>query len=69
MDKQEAISAAKEIVSGSGLDRNLFPEVGKARFAKEKWNDPVFEIGMEYGYLLALITTYKITPEEIWGRK
>jgi hypothetical protein len=67
MNRREAIAAAKAIVQGAGLERSSFPDAGKARFAQEHWDDPAFEVGMEYGYLLCLIQMFELHSNEVWG--
>ncbi len=43
----------KRIQNGSGLNRDNFPKM-IADIAQDKWNEPLFSYGMEYGYILAL---------------
>jgi hypothetical protein len=44
-----------DIQNGYGLDKDYFPKNMMGEIAKEKWNDPNFSYGMEYGYILAMI--------------
>lgn len=48
------IEQKREDVQCSGLDRVKFPNSEKGTIAKDKWNDPIFCLGMEYGYLFCL---------------
>lgn len=65
MTKPEAIRWFKEIQGGAGVDRTSFPEEMKGRIAKRVWNDSTFTYGIEYGVLIALMTIFKITPDDL----
>lgn len=60
MNKKEAIKTIKEIRIGSGLDREKYPESKKGALAKDNWYDGKFSLGMEYGYILALMDIFNI---------
>ena len=49
-----------------GVDRNKYPEGRKGSIAKKHWNDPVFTLGMEYGYILALLNKSKKKWYKFW---
>ncbi len=66
-DKKEAIRWFKNIVGGSGVDRTKFPNNMKGRIARKNWNEPLFSLGVEYGFLIALREIYGITPKDLQG--
>jgi hypothetical protein len=50
----EALGRIKRIQNGSGLKRKNFPTQWKAELARDYWCNGIFNLGMEYGYLLAM---------------
>ena len=69
--KQEAIKHIKAIQSGSGVDRTKFPETMKGSIVKKLWdNSDKFGIGIEYGFIIGLMTYINITEEDLkWLKK
>lgn len=66
MTKQEAIAKINEVQSGSGIDRDAFLQVFEhSQLSRQFWNDGVFTLGIEYGYLIALIEVFQITREDM----
>lgn len=65
MNKEEAMEQISEIISGFGIYRLDFPDSMKGSFALKKWNDDVFILGMEYGYILSLMTNFQITEKDL----
>ena len=63
--KQEAIKWIKAIQSGSGVNRNNFPDSMKGSYPKRKWDDSTFTIGLEYGFIIGLMEFLNITEEEV----
>ena len=51
MELEEKINKVIE----EGVDREKYPKNRIGSIAKKYWNDPVFTLGMEYGYILALM--------------
>ncbi len=43
----------------NGVDREKYPENRIGDMAKRLWNNPIFTLGMEYGYILALMEENK----------
>lgn len=65
-NKKKAIQKIKEVGNGSGIDRNNSTLLSiRGRIAKKLWNDAGFTLGMEYGYILALIEFFKIKKKDL----
>lgn len=63
-----AQQAAKAIqkVQREGIDREFYPRHMRGRAAIDWWNEPSFQLGMIYGWILALIReVYKLTDAEL----
>lgn len=69
MDKNDAIRKIHDVVCGSYAIRESYPMVMRGEIAKDKWNDGVFAIGFEYGYIKALMDTFDIAPDELRVKK
>ncbi len=67
--KKEAIKHIKGIQSGSGVKRDEFPDSMKGRFPKQKWNDGIFTLGIEYGFIIGLMEFCNITEEDLMTNK
>ena len=65
MDREQAIKEIKEITGGAGVDRDRYPNGMRGRFAQSLWDDGAFTLGIEYGYVLALMDAYSITESEL----
>jgi len=65
MNKKQAIKKIASIQNGKGINTLIFPEKQKADIAKRFWRSGEFNLGMEYGYILALIEVFKIKNKEI----
>jgi hypothetical protein len=66
MTKQEAIAKINEVQSGSGVDRDAYLAVfAHSELSRRYWNDGDFTLGIEYGYLIALIEVFQITREDM----
>ena len=63
--KQEGIKHIKSIQRGSGVDRTKFPEDMKGSYPKDKWNDGIFTLGIEYGFIIGLMEFFDITEEDL----
>lgn len=63
MTKEKALSIIKEIQSGE-WDRNT-PDCPKGLIAIDKWEDPLFSYGMEYGAIVGLMQVFDLTIEDI----
>ncbi len=64
--RQEAIKYIKAIQSGSGVYRENFPETMKGSIVKDLWDsNDKFGIGIEYGYIIGLMTYLNITEEDL----
>ena len=59
MDLKNVKLIIKEIQTGQGFDRSDFPEEAKGRIPRDKWDDGLFYLGMEYGALLILFRLKK----------
>lgn len=69
MNKKEAIKIVVKIQNGCGTpDRNSYPKEWRGQIAE--WLNPQFHLGMEYGYILALLHSFNISKEEVdnYGR-
>ena len=42
-----------------GVDREKYPKDRIGEIAQVNWNNPIFTLGMEYGYILALMENEK----------
>lgn len=71
MDKQSAIDKIKGITGGDGSYqlRTRYPESMKGEIAKSYWDDGVFTLGFEYGYIQALMDVFEITEDDSNRRK
>jgi len=71
MDKQSAIEKIKGITGGDGSygSRSRYPESMKGEIAKAYWDDGVFSLGFEYGYIQALMDIFGIVEDDLNGRK
>jgi DNA-directed RNA polymerase subunit RPC12/RpoP len=65
LTKNEAIEKIVKIRVGFGVYRTAFPEELKGEIAKNIWDDGAFTLGIEYGYIIALMDTFEITEREI----
>lgn len=65
MNQRQAIEKIQAIRNGSGIDRTQFPDSMKGEVPKTKWNDVLFTLGLEYGYLMALMDVYELTQSDI----
>ena len=64
MNKSEAIKIIVGIQNGNGTpDRDSYPKEWRGELAD--WLNPYFHLGMEYGYILALMHTFDISKEEV----
>lgn len=64
MDKKEAIKIIYDIQTGGGTpNRDSYPKEWRGECAE--WMNPMFHLGMEYGYILALMHTFNITKKEV----
>lgn len=61
--KREALEIIKIIQSG-GWNRNT-PEPPKGTIAEDKWLDPDFSYGMEYGAIVALMQLFKLETKDL----
>ena len=60
MKKEQAIKWIEEIQCGK-FDRNeIVFKIPRGSIAIDKWNDPLFSYGMEYGVIYALIKVFDI---------
>lgn len=65
MTKTEAIKWIKEIQTGK-FDRNeIVDQIPRGSIAVERWYEPEFAIGMEYGVIMALMKAYDIKKDEL----
>lgn len=55
VDADELRSRIKRIHDGSGVDRDNYPKSWRGEIANEMWDTPQFGLGMEYGYILAML--------------
>lgn len=60
MDRAEAVQIIKRIQNGEGVARDTYPVEWRGRVARSVWNDGVFTLGIEYGYILALTHVFGI---------
>jgi len=65
MNKKTGIKIIREIMNGSGIDRNKYPESWKGSIARNLWDKGEFTLGIEYGYILALKEIFNINEREI----
>jgi hypothetical protein len=66
MDRDQAIARIYEITSGSGVDRQTaLAVIQRGEIAERHWNDGLFTLGIEYGYLLALVDVFNLTAADI----
>lgn len=63
--KKEAIKHIKDIQNGSGVKRDNFPEYMKGSIVKDNWNNSIFTIGIEYGYIIGIMNLFNITKENL----
>lgn len=64
MNKQQAIDSI-QYIRKQGVDRSSFPDSMKGALARDNWDDPRFTLGMEYGFMLALMGAFEITETDI----
>lgn len=65
MDKQQAIEYIKSIQNGD-FDRNKTKaEMPVSKLAENSWEEPVFQLGMEYGAIAVLMDVFGITGDEL----
>ncbi|KKP29410.1 MAG: hypothetical protein UR19_C0015G0006 [Candidatus Nomurabacteria bacterium GW2011_GWF1_31_48] len=69
MNKKSAIKKIRGITGGDGLDRSGYPVDMRGTIAQYKWNDGVFTLGFEYGYIKALMDSFEITEDELYGNR
>jgi len=65
LKKRKAINEIRFIQSGIGINKDSFPDSMKGSLAIGNWRDEKFSLGMEYGYILALMEAFEITEEEL----
>jgi len=66
MTKIQALEIICLIQKGKGIPkRNSFPKKMKSLIAEKNWYDGRFSLGMEYGYILGLIHSFKIKYKDI----
>ena len=66
MTKKEAIKKYKEITSGAGVDRDKPLDVIKrGNVAEMLWNESAFTLGIEYGFLIALVEIFNISENDL----
>lgn len=58
--KKQAIKKIEKIQSDSGINREKFPKNMIGKIALDNWDNGLFSLGMEYGYILALLDIFKI---------
>lgn len=63
--RQEAIKWIKSIQSGSGVDRSKFSEDMKGSIVKDKWNNSIFTLGIEYGFIIGFMKFFNITGNDL----
>lgn len=64
--KVEAIQKIKEIQNGAGINRNDFIDrVPRGRLAVQSWDDGKFTLGIEYGYIIALVEVFGLAREDL----
>ena len=64
--KKEAIIILKQILNGSGINKDKYPVSMRGDIAKELWNKSAkFDYGFEYGYILGLMEAFNIKEKEI----
>ena len=70
MDKKTAIRLIEKIQGGRGtadLKDKAIPIECRGSIVKDKWNDSVFTIGIEYGIMTGLILAFDIKYDEEKG--
>lgn len=66
MTKEQAIEWYKQIQSGQGVNRSKYlKEFDIGRVAERLWNDGIFTLGVEYGALIAIVTIFGLTEEDV----
>jgi hypothetical protein len=65
LNRKEAIAKIHEIQTSFGLDVSLYPKIMCGSIAREYWEDSIFSLGMEYGYIYALLQIFDIEPFEL----
>ncbi len=66
MNKKEAIQLILDIQYGSGVpERNAFPEEITGKLANRHWQNGIFSLGQEYGFIWALIKAFNITVKDL----
>lgn len=66
MSRADAIAWIRDITSGAGIDRTDTPVLAhRGQIAVEKWDDPLFTYGLEYGALIALCKAFDIDMAEL----
>ena len=62
--KRSVVRRIVDIQSGLMSDRDEFPESMKGEIAKDIWLESKFDLGMEYGYILALMQIFDISEDD-----
>lgn len=66
LSRADAIAWYQAITGGEGVDRNSVLDVlERGALAEKHWNDALFTYGIEYGVLIALISVFDLTNEEV----
>ena len=65
MNKEQAIRAVHAVMEGAGFDRSTYPVSRAGEIAIDIWDDVRFSVGMEYGYIKAMLDAFDITEEEL----
>ena len=70
MTREQAIQRVREIMHGGTVDRRPVTSViRRGELALERWDEPVFALGFEYGFMAALVESFQITREELYGAR
>lgn len=69
MTRDEAIKRVRAIAEERGtVDRRTAAAVmRRGERALERWNEPVFALGFDYGFAAAIIEAFEITREDLEG--
>jgi len=66
--KKWAVDKYRKIESGDGVDRyKCLKILRRGKCAEDSWNEGEFTLGIEYGYMIALIDVFNLTEKDLYN--
>lgn len=65
MTKEQAILKIRDIQSGNGVNRDIIPVTMRGRCIRSSWDDGLVTLAFEYGYMMCLMETFDISPNDL----